>query len=180
MSSRRSRTSASCASAARTSCATSSFSGSSRPTASTVSARRPPAWRWGRGRPTARGGSMRSAWPAPPPRTLLAPEERMLDVEVLGTGLAPDGPPVEAVRRLCDLAAASVGVSEGHLAVEYVDAARIRSLNAEYRGEDRPTDVLSFPIDGAGPVSGPHGTGSPAAPRELGDVVICPEHTGDL
>jgi probable rRNA maturation factor len=31
--------------------------------------------------------------------------------------------------------------------------------------------VLSFPIDGAGPAAGP---------RELGDVVICPEHTADL
>jgi probable rRNA maturation factor len=31
--------------------------------------------------------------------------------------------------------------------------------------------VLSFPIDGDGPVAGP---------RELGDVVICPEHTEDL
>ena len=31
--------------------------------------------------------------------------------------------------------------------------------------------MLSFPIDGAGPAPGP---------RELGDVVICPEHTADL
>jgi len=31
--------------------------------------------------------------------------------------------------------------------------------------------VLSFPIDGAGPASGP---------RELGDIAICPPHTEDL
>jgi probable rRNA maturation factor len=31
--------------------------------------------------------------------------------------------------------------------------------------------VLSFPIDESGPVAGP---------RELGDVVICPEQTDDL
>ena len=31
--------------------------------------------------------------------------------------------------------------------------------------------MLSFPIDEAAPVAGP---------RELGDVVICPEHTQDL
>ena len=31
--------------------------------------------------------------------------------------------------------------------------------------------MLSFPVDGAGPVGGE---------RELGDVVICPEHTEDL
>ena len=54
--------------------------------------------------------------------------------------------------------------------VELVDEDRIRQLNRDHRGRDRPTDVLSFPIDGAGPAPGP---------RELGDVVICPEHTED-
>ena len=62
-------------------------------------------------------------------------------------------------------------MSDGHLAIELVDEARIRELNREHRGRDRPTDVLSFPVDGTGPVAGP---------RELGDVVICPEHTEDL
>jgi probable rRNA maturation factor len=31
--------------------------------------------------------------------------------------------------------------------------------------------VLSFPIDADGPAAGP---------RELGDIVICPDHTSDL
>jgi probable rRNA maturation factor len=66
---------------------------------------------------------------------------------------------------------AAVGVVDGHLAVELVDERRIRELNREYRGLDRPTDVLAFPIDG---------TGATAGPRELGDVVICPEHAEDL
>ena len=65
----------------------------------------------------------------------------------------------------------AAGVADGHLSVELVDEGRIRELNREHRGRDRPTDVLSFPIDGAGEVAGP---------RELGDVVICPEHTADL
>ena len=60
---------------------------------------------------------------------------------------------------------------EGHLAVALVDAKRIRELNLEHRGRDEPTDVLSFPVDEDGPALGP---------RELGDVVICPEHTEDL
>jgi probable rRNA maturation factor len=68
-------------------------------------------------------------------------------------------------------ALAAVGVDDGHLSVELVDEARIRELNREHRGLDEPTDVLSFPIDGAAEVAGP---------RELGDVVICPEHTADL
>ena len=47
----------------------------------------------------------------------------------------------------------------------------MRGLNREHRSTDRPTDVLSFPVDEGGPSAGP---------RELGDVVICPEHTEDL
>ena len=62
-------------------------------------------------------------------------------------------------------------MEDGHVAVAFVDADRIRALNREHRAIDRPTDVLSFPVDEAGPASGP---------RELGDVVICPEHTEDL
>jgi probable rRNA maturation factor len=66
---------------------------------------------------------------------------------------------------------AAVGVADGHLAVELVEAERIRALNREHRGRDAPTDVLAFPLDGPGPVAGP---------RELGDVAICPEHCSDV
>ena len=66
---------------------------------------------------------------------------------------------------------AAAGVDEGHLSVELVAEERIRELNREHRDRDLPTDVLSFPIDGAGPSAGP---------RELGDVVICPPQTADV
>jgi probable rRNA maturation factor len=69
------------------------------------------------------------------------------------------------------IAFASAGIGEGHVAVEYVNADRIASLNREFRGRPGPTDVLSFPIDEAGAAAGP---------RELGDIVICPAHTEDL
>ena len=62
-------------------------------------------------------------------------------------------------------------MGDGHLAIEVVDSDRIRELNRDYRGRDEPTDVLSFPVDEAAPAAGP---------RELGDVIICPEHTEDL
>ena len=62
-------------------------------------------------------------------------------------------------------------MTDGHLTIELVGEDRIRELNRDYRARDRPTDVLSFPVDEAGPAAGP---------RELGDVVICPEHTEDL
>jgi probable rRNA maturation factor len=68
-------------------------------------------------------------------------------------------------------ALAAVGVEDGHLAVEIVDAARIRQLNRDHRAKDEPTDVLSFPIDELDPAAGP---------RELGDVAICPELCVDM
>jgi probable rRNA maturation factor len=89
-----------------------------------------------------------------------------MDVEVIGTALDE-----ALVRKACVLAAASAGIEDAHVAVEFVDAARIAELNAEFRGKEGPTDVLSFPVDEHGPAHGP---------RELGDVVICPEHTADL
>ncbi len=94
----------------------------------------------------------------------------MLEVEVIGYGGA-DAPSKTEVERVVGIAFASAGVDEGHVAIEYVDAARIASLNEEFRGRPGPTDVLSFPMDEDGPASGP---------RELGDIVICPAHTEDV
>jgi len=50
-------------------------------------------------------------------------------------------------------------------ALSLVDDASIRSLNRQYRGKDKPTDVLSFALDGP--------AGEPE--RMLGDVVISVE-----
>ncbi len=83
----------------------------------------------------------------------------MVEVEVLGAeALGADAPSEVRLRRLCVLAAVSAGVQEGHLAIEFVDAERITRLNAEHRGKRAPTDVLSFPIDGAAPVGGSRGS----------------------
>jgi len=91
----------------------------------------------------------------------------VLEVEVLGAAaIAP-----AEVERLVAIALASAGIEDGHVAVDFVDSDRIRDLNREHRGKDTPTDVLSFPIDEED---------EPIGPRELGDVVICPEHTEDL
>jgi probable rRNA maturation factor len=75
------------------------------------------------------------------------------------------------LREAVAAALAAAGVADGHLAVELVGEERIRELNREHRGRDAPTDVLAFPLDGAGPVAGP---------RELGDVAVCPEHCTDV
>ncbi len=88
----------------------------------------------------------------------------MLEVELVRTDDA-------LLERAARAALAAAGVNDGHLAVELIDAARMRALNREHGGADRPTDVLAFPVDGTAAVAGP---------RELGDVLICPERTEDL
>jgi probable rRNA maturation factor len=95
----------------------------------------------------------------------------MLEVEIVAPRLAPGLLERVEIERLCALAAATAGVEDGHVAVEFVDSARIARLNREHRGKPGPTDVLSFPIDADGEALGP---------RELGDVVICPTQTVDL
>ena len=78
--------------------------------------------------------------------------------------------PSEEIRSAAAAALSAAGL-EGHVAVDLVGEERIRELNRDHRGKDEPTDVLSFPVDEDGPAAGP---------RELGDVVICPEHTADV
>jgi len=103
-----------------------------------------------------------------------------LEIEVIGIDqIARDGeravglvvPTAAELERLCALAIASAGIEDGHVAIEFVEAERIQALNREHRSLDEPTDVLSFVVDG---------DGTSAGPRELGDIVICPEHTEDL
>jgi probable rRNA maturation factor len=114
-----------------------------------------------------------------PPRGL-EPAAAVLEIEVIGIdrialhGAGAVGlvlPTAAELERLCALAIASAGIEEGHVAIEFVDAERIRELNREHRQIDEPTDVLSFGVDGEG---------ASAGPRELGDIVICPECTEDL
>lgn len=97
----------------------------------------------------------------------------MLEVEVIGAEGVPGAPSQAATETLVAAALEATGISGGHVAIEYVGADRIARLNREHRAKDGPTDVLSFPVDGAD-------RDVPPEARELGDVVICPEHTADL
>jgi probable rRNA maturation factor len=90
-----------------------------------------------------------------------------LDVELVGR----EAVPAAEVQRLVAAALARRGIADGHVAVAFVNTEEIARLNTEHRGKRGPTDVLSFPVDETGPAAGP---------RELGDIVICPEHTTDL
>ena len=84
-------------------------------------------------------------------------------------------PDAEAViQRAIAAAAQSVdtGDGEAELAVMLTDDAGIRTLNSNWRGIDKPTNVLSFPA------LPPTGAGGPDdAPRMLGDIAIAYETT---
>jgi probable rRNA maturation factor len=67
---------------------------------------------------------------------------------------------------------ADEGVEAGELGLAFVPPEEIRALKAEHLGIDEVTDALAFPIDGVDPL--PDGL-----PRQLGDVVVCPQFVGE-
>jgi probable rRNA maturation factor len=76
---------------------------------------------------------------------------------------------------VCDLARrvlAGEGVGEGELGIAFVEPDESRALKKEHLGIDEATDALAFPIDERDEL--PEGV-----PRQLGDVVICPEVVGE-
>lgn len=61
---------------------------------------------------------------------------------------------------------AARGTGDSEVSVRIVDAGEIQALNRDYRGRDKPTNVLSFP---AGDVAGLPDD----EPAPLGDIVVC-------
>jgi probable rRNA maturation factor len=78
----------------------------------------------------------------------------------------------EAAVALARAVLADEGVHDGELGLALVPPEEIRALKAEHLGIDEATDALAFPIDGRDPL--PDGL-----PRQLGDVVLCPEVVGE-
>ncbi len=71
----------------------------------------------------------------------------------------------ERATRLCAAALTERGLEldrVGEMSVAVVSSERIRRLNHEFRDKDRPTDVLSFEVDG------PYG-------EMVGEIVVCPD-----
>jgi probable rRNA maturation factor len=67
---------------------------------------------------------------------------------------------------------AGEGIAAGELGLAFVRPDESRALKREHLGVDEATDALAFPIDGVGDL--PDGV-----PRQLGDVVVCPEVVGE-
>ena len=75
----------------------------------------------------------------------------------------------------CELARrvlAAEGVDSGELGLVFVAPDESRALKREHLGIDEATDALAFPIDSVDDL--PDGL-----PRQLGDVVVCPQVVGD-
>jgi probable rRNA maturation factor len=66
---------------------------------------------------------------------------------------------------------AGEGVGDGELGLAFVGPDESRALKREHLGIDEATDALAFPIDGIEAL--PDGL-----PRQLGDVVVCPQVVG--
>ncbi len=78
----------------------------------------------------------------------------------------------KAARDLAARVLAAEGVIDGEVGISFVSSAESQSLKREHLGRDEPADVLSFPLDGRDEL--------PAGMlRALGDVVLCPQVTGD-
>ena len=66
---------------------------------------------------------------------------------------------------------AGEGLESGELGLAFVGPEESRALKREHLGIDEATDALAFPVDGLEEL--PAGL-----PRQLGDVVVCPDVVG--
>jgi probable rRNA maturation factor len=82
-------------------------------------------------------------------------------------------------QRLATDALVASEVHVGELNLLFIEEAEMHELNLQHMDEDRPTDVLSFPLDGV--------DDDPFGDNLIGDIVVCPayaarqaeEHAGD-
>ena len=94
----------------------------------------------------------------------------MIEIEVdnrSGVAVDEDGA-CELVRRVL----AAEGIEAGELGLAFVEPEESRALKQKHLGIDEATDALAFPIDELDEL--PEGM-----PRQLGDVVVCPQVVGE-
>lgn len=91
----------------------------------------------------------------------------MIEVEARVRDGVDAGPLVRRAVWTCE----RMGVPRATVGLMVVEPDEMARINGEHRGKPEPTDVLSFPIDGADAL----GWDDDGPPPELGDVIICPE-----
>ena len=94
----------------------------------------------------------------------------MIDIEVdnrSGLVVDEDGA-CELVRRVL----AAEGIDAGEVGLAFVEPEESRALKQKHLGIDEATDALAFPIDELDDLP-------PGLPRQLGDVVVCPQVVGE-
>ncbi|MCM3599535.1 rRNA maturation RNase YbeY [Robertmurraya korlensis] len=78
---------------------------------------------------------------------------------------------IEQMEGLLKLAQKKLQITEPcELSVTFVDNDRIQEINREYRGKDKPTDVISFALEELG--EGEIQISGANMPRVLGDIII--------
>jgi probable rRNA maturation factor len=94
----------------------------------------------------------------------------VIEVEVDNrSGVAVDeAGAVELARRVL----AGEGVGSGELGLVFVGPDESRALKREHLDVDEATDALAFPLDALDELP-------PGLPRQLGDVVMCPQVVGE-
>jgi len=71
---------------------------------------------------------------------------------------------VAALKRRLGILMRELDLTGADLSVSVTDDEEIRSINAQYRGVDKATNVLAFAMEEGEPM--------PGAPRVLGDIII--------
>jgi probable rRNA maturation factor len=106
--------------------------------------------------------------------TMPTPALPITEVLVVADGWQTEPGAEDVIQRAIAAAAeiADADTGDAELAVMLTDDAGIRTLNSNWRGIDKPTNVLSFPaLQPTGP------TGPDDAPRMLGDIAIAYDTT---
>lgn len=82
-------------------------------------------------------------------------------------GITRDTKIEEVIQKVCDEVSRVYGLEDDELSILLCDNTKIHELNKEYRGIDRPTDVLSFALN-----EGDDYEGSEEEHHLLGDMIL--------
>ena len=94
------------------------------------------------------------------------------DKTQIDEGIQEDSNIEAVIRKVCDEVSRVYGLDEDEMSILLCNNAKIHELNKEYRGIDRPTDVLSFALN-----EGDDYEGSEEEHHLLGDMIISLERT---